>query len=94
MSENLNINKHKIITTNKIQILGYRVIVFPVPNRALLVDYATGYDQDGIFVPVSTGFAQVQGEEFDLLVGKNPRAEQSFYANIKRELYDLIDSQG
>ena len=90
MAENLQTEKQKTIDINVIQILGYRVITFPIENRAIGIDYATGYNSNGQFVPVEKGFKQLQGEEFDALVSANPDPTVSFYENIKRALYALI----
>jgi len=95
MSENLKASKHKTVTSDKVQVMGYKVGVFPVEQRHIYLEYATGYeDSNGNFIGVKVEKPIIiSGEDFDALVGKQPQNGETVYAFTKRELYALIDGR-
>ena len=90
MAEILAEEKTKIININEVQITGYRVVTFPIENRGMGVDYVTGYDLNGKFIPVEKGYKEIIGADFDTMVSSKPSADISFYENIKAILYRFI----
>lgn len=87
--------KHKkVLTIDTVMILGFEVRTFPLGQEALILTYATGYNNpEGEFIPVERLQKAIQGDEFNAIAAMTPDTTGGLFGALQAILYAEIDKE-
>lgn len=77
-------------------VIIYKIISFSIDlaQNIVVINYATGYDQEGVFVELSQQNVLINAENSSILMTASVDGSKNLYENVKNTLYQCLLNQG
>ena len=80
-------NLAKTIVVDTVMITNFSINLYPMEARALVINYATGYIDNEVFVPHEYHSMALVGDEFYAIASATPDTSLGLYEALKDILY-------